>query len=207
MPPPRPPEPASERPLLLGCGILARETRRLVEANRWPVDLRFLDSTLHARPVELHARLSAALERTRGQPRVVVYGECHPGMDALLCAAGACRVARQNCIEMLLGPERFREELVGGAFFLLEEWARRWDEVTTLSFGPYPHVVREIFQCEHRCLLALRTPCSGDFGDAARRVAAQVGLPLRWEDVGLEALEAALREALGRSGGAVPCPS
>ena len=34
------------RLLLLGCGILRKETRLLIEKNRWPMDTMFLDSAL-----------------------------------------------------------------------------------------------------------------------------------------------------------------
>ena len=43
-----------------------------------------------------------------------------------------------------------------------------------------------------RFAAALRTPCSEDFTAAAERAASLVGLPLKWEDVGLEHLDPAI---------------
>ncbi len=45
---------------------------------------------------------------------------------------------------------------------------------------------------EYSYLLALHTPCSGDFTAEAERIAQETGLPLRWERSTLDRLEAAL---------------
>jgi hypothetical protein len=90
------------------------------------------------------------------------------------------------------------EELSNGAFFLLEDWALRWDEVIGKTFGSNPEVVREIFQLSSKYLLCLRTPCSGDFTLPAQEIGLKLGLPLRWMDIGLDNLEAVLRQAAGR---------
>ncbi len=187
---------ADRRRLLVACGILRREIASLVEKNLWPVEALFLDSALHVEPAALHRRLGAALARAPGPEAVVVYGCCHPGIDALVEGAGATRTPGQNCIELLLGPERFAAELEAGAFFLLEEWARRWEHILGRAFGTNWEVVREIFQGAHGYLLALRTPFSGDFRAEAEAAGRRVGLPVRWAEAGLEHLEAVLGEAL-----------
>ncbi len=91
-----------------------------------------------------------------------------------------------------------RASFTDGAFFLLEDWALRWDAAISKAFGNKPEVVREIFQLSSRSLLCLRTPCSGNFELAAMDVSAKVGLPLRWMDVGLDNLETVLRQTLER---------
>lgn len=117
-------------------------------------------------------------------------------MDRILAEAGTTRTAGQNCVEMLLGHERFVAELSAGAYFLLEDWARRWDHVLTCTLGPNRAIAREIFQGDRRYMLAIRTPCSGDFRLEAEEAAASIGLPLRWTDAGLEHLEKVLVDAL-----------
>ena len=189
---------AEGRCLLLGCGILQQEVRFLIEKNGWPLDTDFLDSSLHVNFEALASALQGGLARHAGREVVVFYGSCHPRMEQMLDAAHTFRTEGQNCVEMLLGRDRFMEELTNGAFFLLEDWALRWDEAIGKTFGDKPEVVREIFQLSSKYLLCLRTPCSGDFEQAAREVGIKVGLPLRWMDVGLDDLEAVLRQAIER---------
>jgi len=189
-----------KRCLLLGCGILQKEVRYLIEKNGWPLDTDFLDSSLHVNLEALSSALQAGLKRNSGREIVVFYGCCHPLMDKMLEAAHTFRTEGQNCVEMLLGRDRFMQELSNGAFFLLEDWALRWDVAIGQAFGGKPEVVREIFQLSSKYLLCLHTPCSGDFQQAAVEIGKKVGLPVRWMDVGLDNLEAVLQQALGRKG-------
>ncbi len=189
---------ADDRPLLLGCGILHKEVRLLIEKNNWPLDTLFLDSMLHVDFDALARSLQSALERDAGCRNFVFYGACHPLMEQMLHRAGAFRTVGQNCVEMLLGVERFGEELAGGAYFLLEDWALRWDQMITRTFGRNPMIVRDIFTGSHSVLLCLRTPCSADFSAAAEHAARQAGLPLRWLDVTLDNLESVLHTAFNR---------
>lgn len=188
----------SERCLLLGCGILHKEVRYLIEKNGWAMDTDFLDSSLHINFEALASELQSGIVRNQGREVVVFYGCCHPHMEQMLDAAHTYRTQGQNCVEMLLGRERFMDELTNGAFFLLEDWALRWDEAIGRTFGTNPKVVREIFQLSSQYLLCIRTPCSGDFTAAAEDVGHKTGLPLRWLDAELDDLEAVLREAYAR---------
>lgn len=185
---------AALRPLLLGCGIFAKEIALLIEKNHWPLATHFLPPSLHIDLPQLATQLDHALS-THAQPHTLVfYGDaCHPRIDALIAPHRACRVAGQNCVAMLLGAARYQQELVQGAFFLLEDWALHWDEAIDQTFGGHRAVAREIFQSAHRYILALRTPCSGDYRAAAEYAAASVDLPLYWEDVALTELEHTLQ--------------
>lgn len=185
--------------LLLGCGILRAEVEFLIVKNGWSLDTDWLDSSLHVNFEKLAHELQTGILRNRQRDIIVFYGCCHPRMDKMLEAAHTFRTEGQNCVEMLLGRERFMEELSNGSFFLMEDWARRWDEAIGQTFGDKPEVVREIFQLSNKYLLCLRTPCSSDFAVAAEQVGEKVGLPLRWLDVGLDHLESVLREAVQRN--------
>ncbi len=186
------------KPLLAGCGILASEIRLLAEKNGWCLDYDFLPPALHVDLALLAGSLTDCLARNRGRDMLVFYGCCHPLMDQMLEDAGTFRTAGQNCVEMLLGPERYQHELGQGAYFLLEGWARHWDTVTTKTFGPNRDVLRDILQGDRTYMLALVTPCSGDYSAAAGEAAAQAGLPLRWMDVKLDRLEQVLSTAMAR---------
>jgi hypothetical protein len=119
-------------------------------------------------------------------------------MEQYLEGHHTCRTEGQNCIVMLLGYELFMQELEKGAYFLLEDWALTWEPMITACFGMNTTVIREIFHSSHKYILALRTPCNGDFTAAAEAAARFVDLPLQWKDVGLEHLETVLADAIQR---------
>jgi hypothetical protein len=99
---------------------------------------------------------------------------------------------------MLLGYERFMEELGKGAYFLLEDWALTWEPMITEAFGKNVAVVREIFHSSHKYMVAVRTPTSTDFTAAAEAAARFVDLPLVWIDATLDHLESILSDAIAR---------
>jgi hypothetical protein len=185
-------------PLVAGCGILQKEIRFLIQKNGWPLETFFLDSSLHIDYDRLSRGLKSVLDRHANRDLTVFYGACHPLMDRIIGAAGVTRTHGQNCVEMLLGHEAFTHELEGGAFFLLEEWAWRWEEIVTATLGTNLKVIRDIYQSDRNVLLCLRTPCSGNFEAEAEEAGRLVGLPLRWMDVPLDHLEAVLQEAVAK---------
>jgi len=192
-------------PLILGCGILQKEIRFLIEKNGWALETHFLDSALHIDFDKLSLALTSTLSHHAGREGFVFYGACHPLMESILHAAGTYRTAGQNCVEMLLGEELFTKELEQGAFFLLEEWAHRWERIVTATMGTNLEVIREMYQGDRGYLLCLSTPCSGDFRKEAEEAGRLVGLPLRWLDVSLDHLEMVLQEAIDRKKRESPC--
>jgi hypothetical protein len=189
---------SEERFLLVGCGILRKEISFVIKKNGWPLDTFFLDSALHVNLEKLSKRLTTVLSSHGERKNIVFFGACHPQMERMLAHAGTFRTAGQNCVEMLLGEQVFAEELEKGAFFLLEDWAQRWDEIVTLALGKNRQVIRDIFSEDRKYLLCLRTACSKDFTDDAQKAACFVDLPLRWRDVSLDRLETILQAALTR---------
>ena len=182
--------------LLVGCGILSREIRALTAARPERIGVELLPPSLHIDYDALAHSLGCCLAKHSSRRMVVFYGACHPRIDAIVGTAPcAVRTPGQNCLAMLLGQERFDRELAGGAFFLLEALARGFDGMLARTFGTAGPTTRAIFQAAHTHVLAIRTPCSGDFTEAAARAADLVGLPLRWTDASLDHLDA----VLGRS--------
>ncbi len=183
---------------MVGCGILRKEVERLIEKNHWNVHTYFLNSALHNYLNRLSTELNQALDERekRGEKTLVLYGGCHPLMDSFLETHHTCRTQGQNCIVMLLGYEKFMEELEKGAYFLLEDWALTWEPMVKACFGSNLTVVREIFHSSHKYILALKTPCNSDFTEAAEAAARFVDLPLMWMDVNLDHLEQVLAEAI-----------
>lgn len=115
-------------------------------------------------------------------------------MEEMLEEAKTFRTEGQNCVAMLLGHELFVAEPAKGAFFLLEEWARRWEDVITRSFAARNlRIIKEIFHGDRDCLLCIRTPCSADFTAEAEEVGKMVDMPLRWMDTLIERLESLMQ--------------
>lgn len=196
-----PPVVAADKPLVVvGCGILHKEVDYLVKKNGWQVETQFLDSALHNYLGKLSDQLNAALaaDEMQGRETVVFYGCCHPQIDSIMEKHHTLRTHGQNCIVMLLGYEKFMQELEKGAYFLLEDWALTWEPMITKCFGNNPAVIREIFHSSHKFITAIRTPCSTDFTSAAEAAAAFVDLPLQWMDADLSHLEAVIADALAR---------
>jgi hypothetical protein len=194
-------QPEHQAPLtLIGCGILRKEVDSLIEKNHWNVHTHYLDSALHNYLNRLALELNQALEEREKlrEKTLVFYGSCHPLMEKYLESHHTCRTHGQNCIVMLLGYELFMQELEKGAYFLLEDWALTWEPMITACFGANMTVIREIFHSSHKYILALRTPCNGDFSAAAETAARFVDLPLAWLDVDLDHVESVLADAIQR---------
>ncbi|TAN70610.1 MAG: DUF1638 domain-containing protein [Methylobacter sp.] len=183
---------------LVGCGILQKEVGYLIAKNHWSLTTDFLPSSLHIDFKRLACALQAGLSRHSNEQTIVFYGACHPRMDSMLHEAHTLRTLGQNCIEMLLGAEEFNRELAQGAYFLLDDWAHNWDAVIAKTFGSNIAVIRDIFHDQHRYLLCLRTPQSGDFSQEAAHISAMLDLPVQWRDVTLDHLESVLQTAIKR---------
>ena len=196
-----PPIVAADQPLLLvGCGILHKEVDFLIQKNGWKVETQFLHSSLHNYFDRLYKELDGALDldEKNGRRTIVFYGACHPKIDNILDKHHTLRTQGQNCIVMLLGYEKFMQELELGAYFLVEDWALTWEPMITEAFGKNIAVIREIFHSSHKKIIALRTPCSTDFTEAAEAAAAFIDLPLEWMNVDFDHLEAVLADAMER---------
>jgi len=183
---------------LLGCGILKKEVKWLIEKNNWPMETSLMASALHSDFNKLEKGLTGSLAKNQQHHPVVFYGCCHPRMDQILEKGHSIRTEGQNCIDILLGKELFTKELLAGAFFLLEDWALHWDRVSKATFGSHPGIMQEIFQQDREYILAIKTPLSGDFSAKAEDVAHQVGLPLKWMTIGLEHLELVMQELISK---------
>ncbi|MBF0271523.1 MAG: DUF1638 domain-containing protein [Magnetococcales bacterium] len=185
---------------LVGCGILHKEVDHLIRKNGWPLEAHYLDSTLHNHLDRLSSQLNQALDQETQQQHdtIVFYGCCHPRMENYLDHHHTLRTQGQNCIVMLLGHERFVEELEEGSYFLLEDWALCWRPMLASVFGTNRSVVQEIFHASHKRIVAVQTSCSGDFRHEAQAAADYLALPLRWMHVSLDHLETVLMEAIAR---------
>ncbi len=194
-----PPVVVAGKPMVMvGCGILHKEVDYLIKKNSWNIETQFLHSSLHNYFDKLYKELDGALDfdDQKGRQTIVFYGACHPKIDDILDKHHTLRTQGQNCIVMLLGYEKFMVELEQGAYFLVEDWALTWEPMITEAFGKNLGVIREIFHSSHKKVIALRTPCSTNFTEAAEAAARFIDLPLEWMDVDLDHLEKVLADAI-----------
>jgi len=96
------------RPLLLCCGILRAEIRKLVKEKQLDVDAVFLDAGLHAVYSNLEKAVTTALEKYSKDAEkgiVVIYGDmCHPRLKKIVKKYdNAIKVDALNCIDCLFG--------------------------------------------------------------------------------------------------------
>ena len=120
---------------LVGCGILEKEFLSLPEELRESFDSRFLDSELHIHPERLDRVLGALVEHQGPEPIVFLFGDCCPHMAEMSSGKAARRVRGANCIEIYLGTERYRRMRKEGTFFLMPEWAQRWERIVKEELG------------------------------------------------------------------------
>jgi hypothetical protein len=182
---------------VLCCGIFEREMGRLDPGIRSRIEPAFLDSMLHMRPALLEARLAEALGEAPLRPTVVVYGDCCPHMRELVDAPGLSRTEGVNCVEIALGPARFKELRRGGAFFFMPEWVPRWREVFAFELGfEDPDLARTFMLESARVLVYIDTGCAAIPSAELEDIGRYFALPVRVERPGLGGLESAIRASL-----------
>lgn len=182
---------------LVGCGILRKEIHFLLQD--FPAEFRqiYYDSALHCDMTQLSKVLHATLSKHSPSQTMIFYGNCHPQIDEWLEQKSMRRIPGQNCVSMLLGYDLFMQKLSQGSFFLLEDWAQRWQEIVFKTMGTHKtSLIQKFYQEHHTHLLALRTPCSGNYEIEAEEAAELVGLPLEWMDVDLDLFKNLLWQSL-----------
>ena len=196
-----------QRPLVIGCGALARELVALTRRAGVPeMDLTCLPATLHNRPEKIPEAVRARIRRARaaGRERIfVAYADCGTGglLDRALEEEGVERMDGAHCYEVYAGSAAFaamaEEEL--GTFYLTDFLVRNFDRLVVRGLGldRHPELLETYFgnytrlvylsQVEDRALLT-----------AARRAATRLGLAFAHRHTGLEALAGALAGRVDR---------
>ncbi len=152
----------TSRPLVIGCGALARELVALTRHAGLPaVDLTCLPATLHNRPEQIPAAVRARIRKARaaGRDRLfVAYADCGTGgmLDRVLEEEGVARLEGAHCYEIYAGRAAFAalSDREPGTFYLTDFLARNFErlvirglgldrhpELLPLYFGNYRRVV------------------------------------------------------------------
>src|SRR6185312_4521549 len=136
-------KPGAKRPLVIGCGALARELVELTRRAGLPaMDLTCLPASLHNRPERIPAAVQARIRRARreGYERIfVAYADCGTGgrLDNVLDAEDVARLEGAHCYEVYAGRAAFAglhdEEL--GTFYLTDYLVRNFDRLVVRGLG------------------------------------------------------------------------
>ena len=181
----------------LSCGVVRDELEELRRRGLLDGELIFLDSMLHMDPPLLEARLTAMLERYKGQDLclVLVYGDCAARMLDLVRQYHVGRVAAINCVQLLVGRERYRQYMREEAFMILPEWARRWEHIVKNELGLNELVAHGLIGENRRILVYLDTGLVPVPEEDLRAFSSYTGLPWRVDAVSLDVMLASLRIA------------
>lgn len=120
---------------VFSCGIFRNEYQLLPEDLRSSLSPVFLSSMLHMEPERLDDLLGSCLRSAGGRSTLILFGDCCPHMQELDCVAGNARTEGVNCCEIYLGCERYRQLRRERTFFLMPEWAGRWEHVVKHELG------------------------------------------------------------------------
>ena len=178
-------ETASHRPLVIGCGALARELVALTRRAGLPeVDLTCLPATLHNRPERIPDAVRARIRRARAAGRdqlFVAYADCGTGglLDRVLEEEGVARLEGAHCYEIYAGRAAFAamSEEEPGTFYLTDFLARNFDRLVIRGLGidRHPELLPMYFGNYKRVVFLAQTDDPG-LTTLARRGARRLGL-------------------------------
>lgn len=191
----------SGRPIVvITCGVFAAEVAALISVH-WPnLLLHSFNSMLHMKPDHLGMRLATQIdeERQRGHRVLLVYGDCSATMLGLENQPDVARTRAHNCCELLLGWDEYRRLEHERVFFLLPEWARRWQHIFMHELGLSHQNARDLMQDMHSRLVYLDTGLV-EVPEASLAACAEfTGLSYEVLAVSLEPLKTAIEEAILR---------
>ena len=177
--------PAIPRPLVIGCGALARELVALTRRAGFPeVDLTCLPATLHNRPEQIPDAVRRRIQRAKaaGRDRIfVAYADCGTGglLDLVLEEEGVARLEGAHCYEVYAGRAAFASlaETEPGTFYLTDFLARNFDRLVIRGLGldRHPELLATYFGNYTRVLYLAQTDDAA-LTTIARRGARRLGL-------------------------------
>ncbi len=173
------------RPIVVGCGALARELVELTRRAGLPdVDLTCLPATLHNRPDRIPHAVADRIRRVRaaGYERVfVAYADCGTGgaLDRVLRDEAVERLEGAHCYEVYAGRDAFARlaDEEPGTFYLTDFLARNFERLVIRGLGLDRHPeLRPLYFGNYRRLVYLAQTDDAALTSAARRAARRLGL-------------------------------
>jgi hypothetical protein len=193
--------------LIIACGALAHEITALRRANRWDdLTVQCLPAELHNRPERIPAAVRALIQESRDRFRsiFVAYADCGTGgrLDAVLAEEGVERIPGAHCYEFFATGPVFAQlaEAEPGTFYLTDFLLRHFERLVIRGLGldRHPELFPSYFG-NYRKLVYLGQAPAPDSEDAARAIAARMGLAFEYRRTGYGTLQTKLSAAVGRN--------
>lgn len=123
--------------ICIACSIFKKEMAEIQKEKKWEIHSEFLTSMLHMNPEKLNIELEAKIKEheDKGKKIILLYGDCCSEMATFEKNKNVFRIKGVNCIEILLGKEKYREMRKNKVFAFLPEWTLRWEEVFKNELG------------------------------------------------------------------------
>lgn len=150
---------AKKENVCLACSIFKYELEQLKKEGNIDLPVSYLTSMLHMKPGELEKKLYEENKKLSAENKnvILLYGDCCPFMNKFEEKPNVKRTEGINCIEILLGKERYRKLRKDGAFFLMPEWTLRWEEVFKFELKLDGDIAKEFMREFHSKIIYLDT--------------------------------------------------
>ena len=184
----------------VACSIFQKEIEILQKENKLDIPIVYLDSMQHMVPEKLRANMKKAVDELirQGRKVVLIYGECHAFMNDYIDDPKIARVAGMNCIEILLGRESYRALRKEGAFFLIPEWAVRWQTIFQKELGLSDENAKEFMKEMHTKLICIDTGAVPVPSGIIDQISRYTGLSVEIKPVTLDHFLNVITEAIER---------
>jgi len=195
--------------LIIACGALAHEIMALRGANAWDrLDVRCLPAELHNRPEKIPAAVRDLIHSSRDRYRTifVAYADCGTGgrLDAVLREEGVERIPGAHCYEFFATAPKFAAlaEAEPGTFYLTDFLLRHFERLVIRGLGldRHPELFAAYFGNYRKLVYLAQAPGATSL-EAARAIAARMGLQFEYSRTGYGTLGATLATAVKRSDG------
>ncbi len=201
----------ARRLLVIACGALAHEITALKAAHAWQhVDVRCLPAELHNHPARIPARVREAIQRSRVDGYsgcFVAYADCGTGglLDAVLREEGVERLAGAHCYEFFATAPVFAAlaEAEPGTFYLTDFLLRHFERLVIEGLGldRHPELFHAYFGNYRRLVYLAQAPRdAAEAQQAARAIAARMGLAFEYRPTGYGTLATSLESAVAARG-------
>lgn len=205
---------------IVACNILRRELEKALEKMHWTPEVVYLDAALHINPRNMRRLLVEEINRMAAdgvEAMFLGYGFCQSlqGIEDD-CAIPVILPQVDDCIAMLLGPERYAEEVKKetGTWFMTPGWAEVGAEmvIKELHLDRVTRYGKDPMQMARRLFTHYRRGLFIDTGvgkldtslQAAGRFCADFSLQLERTEARPQLLESWLQRAHALAHGARP---
>lgn len=183
---------------ILSCSIFKNEIEYMIKNGDIDLQVDFINSMLHIYPEKLQIVVENYVEKNIDEKIIIAYGDCYPYMLDLEKNRNIVRTQGINCCEIIMGRELYRKLRGEGAFFLMPEWAERWQEVIESHLGLNPENAKYLMKEFHTKLIYLDTGLKEIPYEKLKSMSEYVGLPYEVLTISLLHLKESIMSCLER---------